>query len=114
MSFEALKLAKVDQHTALWNAVSEAADQRLEILKRHRTGSGVWYACVDILRWDVTHHSGETTSSFHERCNSKKEAEEAARRMLIEKAQYFNAEHSIEASVVCELEWYSDEKEAAN
>jgi hypothetical protein len=53
---------------------------------------------------DVTHHSGDATARFHERCNSKKEAEEVARRMLVETAQYFNAEHIVEASVVCELE----------
>ena len=114
VSFEALALAKADQHQALWKAVSEAADGRLEILKRHRTGSGVWHACVDVLRWDITHHSGETTVSFHERCNSKKEAEEAARRMLMENAKYFDSDHSVEASVVCDLEWYSAANEAAN
>lgn len=109
VSFEALKLAKADQNSALWRAVSEVAEERREILKRHRSGSGVWYATVDILRWDVTHHSGETTTSFHERCNSKKEAEEAARRMLAENAKYFSAEFSVEARVVCELEWYDED-----
>jgi hypothetical protein len=54
----------------------------------------------------VTHHSGESVSSFHEKCNSKKEAEEAARRMLTENAKHFSAQFSVEASVVCELEWY--------
>ena len=109
-----LSWQKLISTQALWKAVSEAADCRLEILKRHRTGSGVWHACVDVLRWDITHHSGETTASFHERCNSKKEAEEAARRMLMENAKYFNSDHSVEASVVCDLEWYSDANEAAN
>jgi bifunctional non-homologous end joining protein LigD len=51
-------------------------------------------------------HYSESINSFHEKCNSKKEAEEAARRMLAEKAQFFSAEHSVEASVVCDLEWY--------
>jgi hypothetical protein len=59
----------------------------------------------------VTHHSGDATASFHERCNSKKEADEVARRMLVENAQYFNAEHTVEATVVCELEWHDDPKE---
>jgi hypothetical protein len=59
----------------------------------------------------VTHHSGDTTASFHERCNSKKEAEEAARRLLVEKAEHFSAEHTVEASVVCDFEWHDDPKE---
>ena len=42
---------------------------------------------------------------MHERCNSKKEAEEAARQLLAENAKYFSAESSVEARVVCDLEW---------
>jgi hypothetical protein len=53
----------------------------------------------------VTRHYAESTSHFHERHNSKKEAEEAAR-MLADKAQFFSAEYSVEATVVCGLEWY--------
>jgi hypothetical protein len=45
---------------------------------------------------------------FHERCTSKKEAEEAARRLLAEHAKDFSAEVSVEARVVCELEWEDD------
>jgi hypothetical protein len=67
--------------------------------------SGVWYASVDVIRWDTSRHTGRTDSFVHERCNSKKEAEEAARRLLAENAKYFNAESSVEARVVCELEW---------
>jgi hypothetical protein len=91
VSFEALQMGKADQNSPLWRAVSEYADLRREILRRHRTGEGIWYASVEILRWDVTHHSGESVSSFHEKCNSKKEAEEAARRMLAENAKHFSA-----------------------
>jgi hypothetical protein len=59
---------------------------------------GVWHVTVDISRWDdVTRRYSESSSSFHEKCNSKKEAEEAAHRMLAEKAQFFSAEYSVEA-----------------
>jgi hypothetical protein len=105
VAFEARELAKVDSD-AIWRGVAEAADRRREILSLYRTGKGVWHAVVDISRWDVTRHYAETSSHFHERCNSKKEAEEAARRMLADKAQFFSAEYSVEASVVCDLEWY--------
>jgi hypothetical protein len=81
---------------ALWQVVSDTADLR------HRTGQGIGHTTVESLRWDVTHHSGESSASCHVRHNSK--AEEAARRMLIENAKYFAADMSVEASVVCDLE----------
>jgi hypothetical protein len=58
-----------------------------------------------VIRWDTSRHTGRTDSFVHERWNSKKEAEEAARRLLAENAKYFSAENSVEARVVCELEW---------
>jgi hypothetical protein len=105
VAFEAREMAKVDAD-AIWRGVAEAADRRREILSLYRSGKGVWHAVVDISRWDVTRHYPESTSNFHERCNSKREAEEAARRMLADKAKFFSAEYSVEASVVCDLEWY--------
>jgi hypothetical protein len=108
VAFEARELAKVDSG-AIWRGIAEAADRRREILSLYRSGKGVWHATVDISRWDVTRRYAETSSHFHERCNSKKEAEEAARRMLADKAQFFSAEYSVEASVVCDLEWYDSE-----
>jgi hypothetical protein len=104
-AFEARRLAKNDFDNALWRGAAEAADRRREILARYRTGSGVWYASVDVIRWDHSRHSGQTQSFVHEKCNSKKEAEEAARRLLAENAKYFSAENSVEARVVCDLEW---------
>jgi hypothetical protein len=104
-AFEARRLAKNDFDNAVWRGIADAADRRREILARYRTGSGVWYASVDVIRWDHSRHSGETESFVHEKCNSKKEAEEAARRLLAENAKYFSAESSVEARVVCDLEW---------
>ena len=40
----------------------------------------------------ATRRYSESINSFYEKCDSKKEAEEAARRMLAEKAQFFSAE----------------------
>jgi hypothetical protein len=105
LAFEARSLASNDFNNAIWLGVAGAADRRREILARHRSGSGIWYASVDVIRWDHSRHSGETESFVHEKCNSKKEAEEAARRLLAENARYFSAESSVEARVVCDLEW---------
>lgn len=105
LAFEARSRASNDFNDAIWRGVAGAADRRREILARHRTGSGVWYASIDVIRWDRSKRSGETESFVHEKCNSKKLAEEAARRLLAENAKYFSAETSVEARVVCELEW---------
>jgi hypothetical protein len=105
LAFEARSLASNDFNNEVWLGVAGAADRRREILARHRSGSGIWYASVDVIRWDHSRHSGETESFVHEKCNSKKEAEEAARRLLAENARYFSAESSVEARVVCDLEW---------
>jgi hypothetical protein len=105
LAFEARSLATNDFDNAIWLGVANAADRQREILSRYRNGSGVWYASVDVIRWDRSRHSGETDSFVHEKCNSKKEAEEAARRLLAENAKYFSAENSVEARVVCDLEW---------
>ena len=105
LAFEARRRSRDDFDNPVWRGVAEAADRRREILARYRTGSGVWYAYVELMRWDTARHSGEAINMVHERCNSKKEAEEAAHRLLAENAKHFSAEVSIEAKVVCELEW---------
>ena len=105
LAFEARSLAADDFNNAVWLGVADAADRQREILARYRSGSGVWYASVDVIRWDRLRHSGEAESLVHERCDSKKEAEEAARRLLVENAKYFSAENSVEARVICDLEW---------
>jgi hypothetical protein len=108
-AFEARERAKNDLDNPLWLGIANAADRRREILARHRTGKGVWYASVDVIRWDVSSgRAGQSESFAHERCNSKKEAEQAARRLLAEHANYFSAETSVEAHVVCDLEWQDD------
>jgi hypothetical protein len=102
-AFEARRLASNDFDNAVWRGVAEAADRRRETLARYRAGAGVWYASVDVIRWDNSRRTGKSESFAREQCNSKREAEEAARRLLAENAKYFSAE---EARVVCDLEWY--------
>jgi hypothetical protein len=108
LAFEARSLASKEIDDAVWLGVAAAADRRREILARNRTGSGIWYASVDVTRWDPSQRTGQCESFVHEKCNSKKEAEEAARRLLVENAKYFSAETSVEARVVCDLEWFED------
>jgi hypothetical protein len=105
VAFEARSLAAKDLDNAIWLGVAKAADRRREILARHRNGKGIWYASIEIIYWDTLGRSGRGESIVHEKCNSKKEAEEAARRLLAENAKYFSSSTSIEADVVCDLEW---------
>jgi hypothetical protein len=109
VAFEARSLAAEDFNNSVWLGVAEAADRRREILARHRTGKGIWYASIEVTHWDATGHSGRVQSIAHEKCNSKKEAEEVARKLLAENAKYFSASTSIEADVVCDLEWLDDD-----
>ena len=97
--------AKRDFTDRMWRAVSEAADRRHEILVRHRIGRGVWYASVEVIHRDATHHSGQSILGIQERCASKQGAELAARRLLAENAKHFSAEMFVQPEVVCELEW---------
>ncbi|MBR0875302.1 hypothetical protein JQ633_33430 [Bradyrhizobium tropiciagri] len=108
IAFEARRRAKEDFDDPVWRGIAEAADRRREILTRYRTGAGTWYACVELTRWDIGRSGGEITKMVHEQCNSKKEAEETAQRLLAEHAKYFTVETSVEAGIVCELEWEDD------
>jgi hypothetical protein len=89
----------------LWLGLADSADRRREIKARHRTGTGTWYAQIDVTSWDEARNTGETILSKEEKCSSKKEAEKAAQRLLAEHAKYFSSTHSVDASVFCDLEW---------
>jgi hypothetical protein len=93
----------------LWQGVANAADRRREILARYRTGRGVWYASIEFFKWEPHRYSGQSDTIAYKKCNSKKEAEGAARLLLAENAKYFTAENSVEARVVCDLEWEKDQ-----
>lgn len=106
---EARKLSANSSDDHIWRGIADAADRRREILARHRTGNGTWYASIDVIRWDPVRQSGESVHSIHQKCDSKKAAEEVARQLLAENAKYFSADCSVEAEVVCDLEWNDEE-----
>lgn len=108
LAFEARRLSAEGKGDPVWRGIADAVDRRREILARYKSGLGVWYASVEITRWDRTSHVGQTNTLVHEKCNSKREAEEVARRLLAENAQYFGADNSVEAQIACDLEWEGD------
>jgi hypothetical protein len=107
-SFEIRARAACEGNDPLWLGLAESADRRREIKARHRMGTGIWYAQVDVTSWDENRDKGQIILSKEEKCSSKTEAEQAAQRLLAEHAKYFSATHSVDASVFCDLEWSDD------
>lgn len=107
-AFETKDRAAREGNDPLWLGLSEFADRRREIKARHRTGKGTWFAQIDVTSWDEAREKGQIILSKEEKCSSKKEAEQAAQRLLAEHAKYFSATHSVDASVFCDLEWTND------
>jgi hypothetical protein len=85
--------------------IANAVDRKKEIAARYRTGKGVWFAVVEVMKWHPTRNSGEVTGTFETRCEGRKAAVLAARQMLAEKAALFSDDVTVEASVKCDLEW---------
>jgi hypothetical protein len=102
LAFEANARAEDDP---LWSGIVVAAERKREILRRHRTGKGVWYAVIEGVRSERGSNTGEIFTIDHERCDSLKAAEAAARRLLIKNAGYFCELIGIESHVYSELEW---------
>ena len=88
----------------LYDALVKMGDDQLELMRRRNSGKGVWYAFIEILH---SRDEGylETIRRFHERCEGRKAAVIAARRLLAENASRFDENVSVEASVITDLEW---------
>jgi hypothetical protein len=102
LTFEAKTRAEDDP---LWTGIAAAAERRREILRRHRTGKGVWYAVIEGLRSEPGSNRGEIFTLAYEKCDSLKAAEAAARCLLIKNAEHFSQLIGIEPHVYSELEW---------
>jgi hypothetical protein len=94
-----------NRNEPLWTGIAAAAARKREILVRHRTGKGVWYAVVEGLRYDPASRGREVFTIAFEKCSSLKAAEAAARRLLVEKAEHFSKWTGIEPRVYTDLEW---------
>lgn len=106
LAYEARRIGGLESaDAALWEAAASLSDRRREIRSRHRKGTGVWYAAVDVYRWNDERTSGEVVDTEAEQCQGKAAAIEAARRLLVKNAHRFGENTSIEARVHCDLEW---------
>ncbi len=105
LAYEANQAAKAfSENRHLWNAVAAEADRQREIKARHRTGRGTFYAVLRV--WHrVSNKQVREADTAEVKCQGKKAAIEAARRLLAENAHRFSENVTIEAEVVSELEW---------
>lgn len=104
-AFEARKRAAEDlEYWHLYTALANTASDQLELLKRQKTGKGVWYAVLEII---MTRPEGfsETIQVFHEKCEGREAAVIATRKLLVQHAGLFNDYTDLEASVMTDLEW---------
>lgn len=102
-----LKLMADEEPTTapiLLGAAQMALDRK-QILARKKINKGVWYAFVEVMEWDYTRHSGEVLKTYHQKCNSRKDAVAAARSMLARYADQFDANRTVEAGIESDLEW---------
>jgi len=63
-----------NRNEPLWTGIEAAAARKREILVRHRTGKGVWYAVVEGLRYDPASRGREVFTIAFEKCGSLKAA----------------------------------------
>ena len=106
LAYEARSRAEdVPEDAAYFRALADDCDRRREIKARHRTGKGVWYAVVEVIRWEEEKRRGEAVASYEERCSGHKAAAEAARRLLQEHAHRFDENITVDAELFTDLEW---------
>jgi hypothetical protein len=94
-----------DDTNPVWAGIASLADRKREILARHRTGKGVWYAVIEGIRHGHGSEAGEIFTIACEKCNSLKSAEAATRRLLVENAEKFSNLIGLEPHVYTDLEW---------
>ncbi|WET74125.1 hypothetical protein [Rhizobium croatiense] len=104
-TFEARKRASEDlEYRHLYNALAEMAVDRLELLKREKTGKGIWYAVLEVMMTRPEGYS-EVVQVFREKCEGRDAAVAATRKMLVQHANLFNDHTDLQASVMTDLEW---------
>lgn len=107
LAFEARRLSEGDH---LMLGLADAAAHRQEILSRHRTGKGAWFAIIEGTWLPPGKNVGEIQCLASEKHEGKEAAVAAARRLLAQFADRFRSDYSIEVSVLCDLEWFEDER----
>lgn len=113
LAAEARRLAS-DSHRELYAAVAAFADAKLAILVARRSADGIWYACVDVIKWEPNQHTGRGIASYSERCEGRDAAVDTARRLLASHVTEFSEETTVDARILTELEWAAENQSGRN
>jgi len=103
LAFEAREKAELEGD--LWQGVAAECDHRREIKSRRRTGRGVWFAVIEAERSLPGRDYTEVDEVAFEKCQGRKAAVSAARRLLKEKADTLDEQTMLRAALYCDLEW---------
>jgi hypothetical protein len=104
LAFEARERAEGE--SGLWAGLADECDHLREIRARRRTGRGVWYAVIEAERPDPDDAGvAHVDDVAFEKCQGKKAAAEAARRLLKEHADSLREDVMLRSALYCELEW---------
>lgn len=107
---ETRRLAAESSHRELFTALAEYASGQLAILEARRSAEGVWYACLDVIKWEPSQRSGMGIASYSEKCDGRDAAVLAARRLLVEHADDLSDDVTVDARVTTEIEWLADQR----
>ncbi|GGF82314.1 hypothetical protein GCM10007301_48020 [Azorhizobium oxalatiphilum] len=84
---------------------AEEVERLREIGARHCTGRGDLYAVVEVFQWEEMKREGQSIKVATDRCKGKRAAIERSRVLLAENAHLFREQTTVEASVMCDLEF---------
>jgi hypothetical protein len=105
IAFRARQRARAGRDEVVWNGVASLANFYCDVQARHRRGNGKWFAVIEVRHSFPGEEAGRPECVALKECNSKDEAEEAARVLLADNANLFSRSMSIEPKLYCDLEW---------
>jgi hypothetical protein len=103
--FEARQQAQDDpEHRHLYEALAKMGEDQLELMRRQKSGKGVWYAIIEIFQ---SQEQGvmESVRVINEKCEGRAAAVVATRRLLAAHANLFGENITLEATVLTDIEW---------
>ena len=104
LAFEARE--KGEAQRGVWSGLADECDHLREIRARRRTGRGIWYAVIEAERPDLYDADIMRVDEVaFEKCDGRKAAAEAARRLLKEHADSLREDVMLRSALYCELEW---------
>jgi hypothetical protein len=105
IAFRAKQRARHGREDLVWNGIAALADYFFELEARRRRGDGKWFAVIEACRTFPGQEVGRIECIAFKECNSKRQAEEAARVLLADNAKHFSEWTDIDAKLYCDLEW---------